>query len=258
MTPRLARLAGGCAVVIACAGCAQLRFLGPRAPSTSAPSFARPRHYSTGPSPQSVAIADLDRDGKPDLAVGGDGDATVSVLKNVGGGRFQDTPEDTQATGGRPGSIAAGDLTGDGAPDLVTANADPSSVSVLVNDGLGAFDAHPPRNYRVGPDLVSVAIGDVNGDGKPDLAVADDSANTASVLMNIGGGRFRPKVDYPAGRGPIFVAIGDLNGDGAPDLAVADWVGRGSPSFSIAATGRFGRRSSSAPEATRRRSRSET
>ena len=68
----------------------------------------------------------------------------------------------------------------------------------------------------------SVAIGDVNGDGKPDLATANYGGNNVSVLINKGVGGFRPKLDYATGPNPFSVAIGDLNGDGKLDLATAN------------------------------------
>ena len=67
-----------------------------------------------------------------------------------------------------------------------------------------------------------MAIGDVNGDGKPDLAVANYGSNTVSVLLGNGAGGFGAKTDFATGTGPHSVAIGDLNGDGKPDLAVAN------------------------------------
>jgi hypothetical protein len=70
-----------------------------------------------------------------------------------------------------------------------------------------------------------VAIGDLNGDGRIDLAVANHVSNTASVLPGNGDGTFGCKTDYGAGAGPSSVAIGDLNGDGRPDLAVANDFG---------------------------------
>ena len=68
-----------------------------------------------------------------------------------------------------------------------------------------------------------VASGDLNGDGKPDLVVADYGADTISVLLGNGDGTFRSKVDYPVGVEPHGLAIGDLNGDGRPDVVVTDW-----------------------------------
>jgi hypothetical protein len=68
----------------------------------------------------------------------------------------------------------------------------------------------------------NVAVGDFNGDGKPDLAVCNLGANTVSILLNNGDGTFQPHVDYPAGTGPTSIVTGDFNGDGVLDLAILD------------------------------------
>jgi FG-GAP-like repeat/FG-GAP repeat len=82
--------------------------------------------------------------------------------------------------------------------------------------------AYPASGYPTGRDPRSVAIGDLNGDGKPDLVTANDEANTVSVLLNRGDASFRAKRDYPTGHFPVTVAIGDLNGDGKRDLVTAN------------------------------------
>jgi hypothetical protein len=124
-------------------------------------------------------------------------------------------------TGDGPEDVAIGDLNADGKPDLVTANFDVDTVSVLLNKGKGRF--HATRDYPTGHgDSLSVALGDLNGDGKPDLATTNYLADTVSVLLNTGDGSFQPNVDYPTGKGAGSVAIGDLSGDGKPDLAIAN------------------------------------
>src|SRR6266487_1708880 len=74
------------------------------------------------------------------------------------------------------------------------------------------------RNYTTGRGPYSIALGDLNGDGKPDLATANLDANTVSVLLNRGDGRFRARRDYETGKSAFLLAIGDLNADGKPDL----------------------------------------
>src|SRR5437867_872145 len=72
----------------------------------------------------------------------------------------------------------------------------------------------------------SVAIGDLNADGKPDLAVANYASDGVSVLLGYGNGSFGPQTEYPVGSWPLSVAMGDLNADGRPDLALP--ISRGS------------------------------
>jgi uncharacterized delta-60 repeat protein len=81
-----------------------------------------------------------------------------------------------------------------------------------------------PVNYPAHLAPQSVAIGQLNGDSKPDLAVANGGSDDVSVLLGNGDGTFKPALNYPAAGGPHSVAIGDLNGDGTRDLAVADRV----------------------------------
>jgi hypothetical protein len=93
-------------------------------------------------------------------------------------------------------------------------------VSVLLGKGDGTLGVK--TDYGTGNGAWSVAIGDLNGDGKPDLVVANSSSQTVSVLLGNGDGTFGAKADYGTGIGPMFVAIQDLDGDGKLDLAVAN------------------------------------
>jgi hypothetical protein len=189
----------------------------------SSPSFA-PARYRTTKATESVAIGDLNADGRPDLvaAHGAEGARdvrAVSVLLNKGHGRFGAA---RAYPTGRPGdvhgawSVAIGDLTGDGRADLATANPGGRSVSVLVNRGDGRFQ--PSVSYAIGREPWDVAIEDLNGDGKPDVVTANP--NTVSVLLNRGEGNL-DRLEYPTGRDTWALAVGDLNGDGKPDLATA-------------------------------------
>jgi hypothetical protein len=149
-------------------------------------SFRAKRDYRTGSGARSVAIGDLNGDGRPDVATANEGGPpaavpTVSVLANRGDGSFR-ARHDYRAAD-IPTSVAIGDLNGDGRPDLVTADAYRTSVSVLLR-GNGSFQAKLDYGTR---RAESVAIGDLNGDGKPDLATANRASNTVSVLINTPG-----------------------------------------------------------------------
>jgi len=198
--------------------------LGVARSATPPPSFDTATSLGTGANPSWVAIRDLNGDGRPDLTVVNIGADSASVLLRKADGTFRakiDYP-----TGSAPPSGAMADLNGDGSPDLVTANyagGTASSASGLDGKGDGTFEAKV--DYPTGNGVNAIAIGDLNADGKPDLATANYDASTVSVLRGNGNGIFQDKVDYPTGGGPYAIAIGDLNGDGKPDVVTDSYGG---------------------------------
>ena len=102
------------------------------------------------------------------------------------------------------------------------ANEYSNTVSVFLNQGNGTFTSTANYTLTTGYQPVSVAIGDLNSDGKPDLAVANVLSNTISVFLNQGNGTFPSTANYTytSGNYPLWVAIGDLNGDG---YAILQW-----------------------------------
>jgi hypothetical protein len=176
-------------------------------------TFGARRDYGTGGDPDGAAISDLNGDGRPDLSVA-ESDGFVSTFMNAGGGTLgvrRDYAAGSEGSG--PVSIAAADLDGDGASDLVAANGN-ASISVFRNNGDGTFAAQ--RDYRIsGGNAVSLALGDLNRDGRQDVVTGG-----VSVLLNDGDGTFTER-EYDA-RGSNSIALGDLNGDGKLDVATAN------------------------------------
>ena len=181
-------------------------------------AFQAQQTLATGPAPTSVAVGDVNGDGKPDLVVTTLGNDTVNVLLGNGNGSFQ--AQQTFASGYFPQSVALGDVNGDGKPDLVVANRSSNTVSVLLGNGNGTFQAQ--QTFATGSRPYSLALGDFNGDGKPDLAVANGSGNTVSVLLGNGNGTFQAQQTFATGSYPASVALGDVNGDGRLDLIVVN------------------------------------
>jgi hypothetical protein len=131
----------------------------------------------------------------------------------------------TQGVGANPWQVATGDVNGDGRVDLVTADAgvsgsDDGGVSVLLGNGDGTFAAR--RSFAASKSPHYVALGDLNGDGYPDLLVANYLSSNISVLLGNGDGTFRAHVDYPVGMNPHWLALRDLDNDGKLDVVVAN------------------------------------
>lgn len=208
-------------------------------PNDGNASFGYAATYDTGGggSTPSAAVADVDGDGLPDIvAVDASDPGKISLLRNTGSGTFGSPtsyPTGVQVVA----SVAVADVDGDGHPDVVTASNDTGGgagiVSVLHNTGNGTFAA--PETYTVDNSSyehkLSVAVGDLNGDGQPDLVVIDFMQSVATgsyvgavwVMLNHGDGTFGTPTRYlssaPATQGDVAVA--DVNGDGHPDIVTA-------------------------------------
>ncbi|MEO6404439.1 MAG: FG-GAP-like repeat-containing protein [Ferruginibacter sp.] len=202
-------------------------------------SFATKVDFSTGSTPFSVAIGDVDGDGKPDLVVTNSavGINTVSVLRNTSiPGTISFATKVDFTTGAIPRSVAIGDIDGDGKPDLVVANnaTSPASttISVLYNTSImGSITASSfaaKVDFTAGTVPRSITIGDLDGDGKPDVVVTNMNSNNISVLRNtstpgsITASSFASKVDFTTGASPVSAVIVDVEGDGIPEIAVAN------------------------------------
>lgn len=166
-------------------------------------TFLTPVSFPAGPQPQSVKVADMNGDGRPDLVVadfgpGADGLGAPGVAlllqDPAHAGAF--LAPVSYATPGGSVDVAIGDLDGDGLPDVVVANLGPfptGSISVLRQDAAHPGSLLAAVNYAAFGQPLGVAIGDLNHDGHPDIAVAD--ATSAIVLLNTGtGGQFAPAV----------------------------------------------------------------
>jgi hypothetical protein len=205
--------------------------------------------FAVNTSPHSVAVGDFNGDGKLDLTTANAGSSNVTVLLGDGSGGFSPATGSPFAVGSVPLFVAVGDFNGDGNQDLTTANFNSNNVTVLLGDGSGGFSAASGSPFAVGNNPALVALGDFNGDGKQDLAIANRDSSNVTVLLGNGSGGFSPASGSPfaVGTNPYSVVVGDFNGDGKLDLATANdavnnvtvLLGDGSGGFSEASGSPF-------------------
>ncbi|MFT3937039.1 MAG: FG-GAP-like repeat-containing protein [Chitinophagaceae bacterium] len=192
-------------------------------------SFAPKMDIATGAVTSAVASADLDGDGKADLVSVSVADKTMSIHKNTSTtGTISFAAKQDYATGTNPIGIAIADLDGDGKPDIAVVNSLSNTVSIFKNTSNGttlSFEARPDIATGVLPQ--SLALSDVDGDGKPDLTVVNYGSKTFSVYLNnslSGTILFATKTDTPTSKDyPYGLVIGDLDGDDKKDIVISNW-----------------------------------
>jgi FG-GAP-like repeat/HYDIN/CFA65/VesB-like, Ig-like domain/FG-GAP repeat len=175
-------------------------------------------------SPDSLAVADFNGDGRLDLVTciydGSTAPGGVDVFLGNGDGTFQ--PALYYPAGVGPLAVAVGDFNNDGATDLAVANyygTSNSTLSILLGNGEGGFA--PPVDYAAGAGPRSIAVGDFNNDGNLDLAVGDTlNMDRLSILLGKGDGTFAARTAVASGITSYAVVAADFNGDGNLDLAV--------------------------------------
>ena len=170
----------------------------------------------------SLQLADVNGDGLPDLIAQTEYPHSSGVQVFLGNGHsgfstpvIYNLPNELI-----PVAIATGDLNGDNKPDIVVAGASTGLMWVFLGNGDGTFRSGPTISVNSAPGpraLRAIAIGDVNGDQKPDLVYTNTSPIAIMVVLGNGDGTFGAPVSFPS-IGSGSVAIGDVNGDGFPDI----------------------------------------
>ncbi|MBI1290295.1 hypothetical protein GC173_03505 [bacterium] len=207
-------------------------------------TFATHAPFASGNLPQGIATGDFNGDGIADLVVANGTAHTISVLlgnEDVGNAGFGDgtfaTPV-AYGVGTSPIGVSTADFNGDGIADLVSANLNASTVSVLLgnedvgNPGFGDGTFASQVTYAVGSGPRSVTTGDFNGDSIVDIAVTSSSVASVSVLLGnedagnpgFGDGTFAAHTTYTVGTDPTWIIAADFNGDGITDLATANFL----------------------------------
>jgi FG-GAP-like repeat len=196
------------------------------------PAPGSPFTVQSKPHPHGIALADFNGDGKPDLVTDDWQNDRVTVLFNDGRGGFQ-SPGTTFPVGKMPyHKLRAADVNNDGKADIVTTNFRGGNVTILLADGQGTFKQPTGSPFEANRQPFGIAIGDLNADGNPDLAVAhysghitDTSGDRMSILLGAGDGTFRLSWSQAVpGKAPTSVAVGDVNGDGILDAVFGNYA----------------------------------
>lgn len=209
-------------------------FINTTQPGDTSPSFAAPVYFNTGTCATAVTTADVNGDGLPDIIVTDTGAYAVDVLINTTTSSSQVSFANFQAfpAGNGANWVTAADLNGDGKPDLIVANNIDNTISVYINTTTPLLDTASfttQQVFSVGnlPNMVTTA--DIDGDGKIDVVVANNSENAISVLLNTTpllstSASFAAEETFATGNAPDSVVVVDVDGDGKPDLVAADAV----------------------------------
>lgn len=191
-------------------------------------SFAAAKYFSTsGGGPRSIITEDLDNDGKPEIIVTNQSSNQVSIFRNKSGSAYDSFPAPSLFAGGTGTfGLATGDLNGDGKKEIVITNmngGNSSSISVFPNtssDSAITFGAK--FDSTVGDGTLSVAIRDINNDGKADIVAISGNSSLIHYFLNTGtNGNFGFAAAKTISLIPFradYISMADINGDGRADI----------------------------------------
>lgn len=190
--------------------------------SSPASGFAAPISLQSHGDGAAVGSGDFNGDGRLDIAVVNRQTDDVSVFLGQPGG-LPATPQHNYAIGQGGSAVVVGDWNGDGRPDLAIIRVVPvgnGAVMILLANPDGSFGS--PTSQDVGVNPAALDVGDFNKDGKLDLAVANSTSGTVSILLGNGNGTFQAAITLPTSvPNAASLAVGDFDDDGFDDIAVA-------------------------------------
>ncbi len=202
-------------------------FLPTTCPSTLPGCPGNPPSFS-GNGPRGVLIGPFHPGGGQDVLTADEGSDDISVFIGNVNGTTAYNPTPTFNTSPKPRGITGGDFNGDGKLDLAVAtfNADVNGHNITVytqgNSNNNAVILNAAKFFTAHTNPAGIVTADFNGDGKLDLAVANNGSNDVSIVAGDGAGNFGTAQNFAVGANPLAIATGDFNGDGKPDLAVVN------------------------------------
>jgi hypothetical protein len=191
-------------------------------------TFSTQVTYSTesGSGPSSVAVGDFNNDNRLDIVVANTGTNNLGVFLGYGNGSFFSQATYSTGSGSEPDAISVGDFDNDNRLDIVVGNYGTGNIGVFLGYGNSSFSSQTIYSTGTGSNPSSVAVGDLNDDGHPDIAVANYGTSNVGIFIAYGNDSFTTQMTISTSgpSNPASVVVGDFNDDHRPDIAVANFL----------------------------------